>query len=308
MLTTTDLMCVFVFLAVASLFLLVIFRPSGDSRRVLARLRELPAEEGPPPEKAAGGRAWSALPRVGGLLLPGGPEPLARLRTRLSRAGIQGPQAPRVFLGVKFLALTVLPAAAGLVPLLLGLLTPPWALLAGALAGGVGLVAPGLWLDTLAARRRAALRRALPDALDMLVLCLEGGISLAAALQRVTGELRRAHPTLADEMEVVQRETQLGQAAGDALKRFGDRADLEEVRNLASVILQAERYGGGLVKALRVHADGCRMERQHRAEELAQKAAVKILFPMLLCIFPAIFIVVLGPAAYHLADLFARLK
>ena len=176
------------------------------------------------------------------------------------------------------------------------------------MAGGLGVIAPGMWLDARKKNRQAALRRGLPDALDMLVLCLEGGISLTAALQRVTAELEGVHPLLGAEMNIVQREMLLGLSAGAALQKLGQRADLEDVRNLASVLVQNERFGASVTKALRTHADVMRQQRQLRAEELAQKAAVKILFPTLLCIFPAIFLVILGPAAFQLVEIFSRMK
>src|SRR5262249_660115 len=109
-------------------------------------------------------------------------------------------------------------------------------------------------------------------------------------------------------MNIVQREMQLGLTAGEALKKFGERCNLEEVRSLSSVLLQSERFGASVVKALRVHADSFRLERQQRAEEMAQKAAVKILFPTLVCIFPAIFIVILGPAARQIAGIFSGMR
>jgi tight adherence protein C len=152
------------------------------------------------------------------------------------------------------------------------------------------------------------LRRGVADMLDMLVLCLEGGVSMTAAMQRVTGELHWAHPLLAGEMNIVQRKIALGMSPGEALKQFGDRCALEEVRDLAAVLLQSERFGASVVKALRIHADTSRQERQQRAEEKAQKASVKILFPTLLCIFPAIFIVLLGPAAFQIVAMFSKMK
>jgi tight adherence protein C len=152
------------------------------------------------------------------------------------------------------------------------------------------------------------LRRGLPDALDMLVLCLEGGISLAAAQQRVTEELQAVHPELGGELAIIEREVLLGVSAGEAWQKLGERADLEEVRNLAAVLLQSEKYGSSVVKALRLFADTFRQQRQQRAEELAQKATVKILFPTLLCIFPAIFVVILGPAALHIMAVFSRMR
>jgi tight adherence protein C len=127
-----------------------------------------------------------------------------------------------------------------------------------------------------------------------------------AAAQRVAGELQVVHPVLGSELSVFQREIQLGLSPGDALKKLGERTGLDEVRDLASVLLQSERFGASVVKALRGYADSWRVERQERAEEMAQKAAVKILFPTLLFIFPAIFIVLLGPAAFQVAGLFSK--
>src|SRR5262249_42893053 len=166
---------------------------------------------------------------------------------------------------------------------------------------GVGMLTPSLWVDYQRKRRQAELRRALPDAVDMLVLCVEAGLSLRAAVQRGTAELQLPHPRLARAMDIQLREVQLGLSVGEAMQKFGERCGLDEVRELAAVLLQSERYGTASVKALRLHSETCRQQRQQRAEERAQKAAVKILFPTLLCIFPAIFIVILGPAAYQIA-------
>ncbi len=120
------------------------------------------------------------------------------------------------------------------------------------------------------------------------------------ALRRVAGELRTAHPLLSGELDIVQREVQLGRSTGEALRQFADRCDLEEARSLSSVILQAERFGASLVKSLRVHAEMLRTKRMQYAEEMAQKAATKILFPTILFIFPGLFVIILGPAAIQL--------
>ena len=143
--------------------------------------------------------------------------------------------------------------------------------------------------------------------MDILVICLEGGLSLPAALKRVSSELKTAHPALAAELGIVQREIQLGRTSGEALRKMGERSDLEEVRSLASVILQSERLGASLVKSLRVHADALRVKRQQRAEELAQMAATKMLFPTVLFILPAMFVVILGPAVIHITQVIGRM-
>jgi tight adherence protein C len=172
----------------------------------------------------------------------------------------------------------------------------------------LGMLAPGVWLDWCAGRRQSLLRRGLADLLDMMVLCLEGGLSLNAALQRVRAELPAVHPELAAELSIVDREMMMGLSAGEALHKLGVRADMEEVRTLGTVLQQSQRYGASTVKAMRTFADTYRVERQQLAEERARKAAVKILFPTLLCIFPAIFLVILGPAAFQIRALFENMK
>ncbi len=200
------------------------------------------------------------------------------------------------------LLLIVAPALVGLVLGLSGLVPTEYAVLGGGCFGIVGMIGPGFWLDGRKKKRQTSFRRALPDALDLLVICLEGGLSLPASLRRVGAELRTAHPLLALELNIVQREIQLGSSPGESLQKMGVRTDLEEVRSLASVITQAERFGASLVKSLRVHADTLRTKRQQHAEEMAEKAAIKVLFPTLLFIFPAIFVVILGPAAFQIME------
>lgn len=140
----------------------------------------------------------------------------------------------------------------------------------------------------------------MPDALDLIIVCMDGGLSLPAALNRVTGELRTAHPILSFELNLVQREIQFGHPVGDALRNFGVRCDLDDVRNLAAAVKNAEKFGASMIKTLRTFAETLRLKRQQYAEEMAQKAGTKILFPTLVFIFPAIFLIILGPAAIQL--------
>ena len=152
------------------------------------------------------------------------------------------------------------------------------------------------------------LRRGLPDALDMIVICLRGGLSLQGAFARVVQDLSMAHPGLALEFSINTREIQLGRSTGEAMRHFADRCDLEEIRSLASVILQAERLGASTVNALRIHADTLRVKRLQRAEEMAGKAGTKMVFPTILCIFPAILLVVIGPAVFQIIDRFKDMQ
>ena len=301
-------MFVGVFVLTIGLASLIVSRFEGDRRRTVARLRELSSGERPPQGGSMSDIVLSTLPRVGQLLLPSENGLRSRLRTRLNLAGFYGPKALPVFLASQLILAAAVPLLTVLPLCLFGVTTLRSALLFGVVALGVGTLIPGFWLDTRRNKRQMMFQRALPDALDMMVLCVEGGISLTAAVQRVTAELQAAHPLLAGELNIVQREMQLGLSVGQAFQRFGERCDLPDVRNLASVLLQSERYGASVVKALRIHADTCRQERQQRAEEMAQKSTVKILFPTLLCIFPATFIVILGPAAYQIANLFSKAR
>ena len=209
-------------------------------------------------------------------------------------------QAARILFGI-------LPVLIGLGAANLGYTSVTLGLIYGVVAGAVGSVAPSFILDYRKNLRQAKIRRALPDALDVIIVCVEAGLSLSAALQRVSRELRGAHPMLAGEMAICQREVQMGCSPGEALQKLARRFDLEELRSLASVIQQAERFGASIVNALRVHAETLRLKRFQRAEELASQAVVKLVFPTILCIFPSLFVVLAGPAVYRIFQMFDKL-
>jgi tight adherence protein C len=243
----------------------------------------------------------TTLPKLGTALMPTDEGERTVLRSRLIHAGFYGRQAPAIFLGAKLL-LIVGPALIGLFVGLLGVVPTEYAVLAGACFGILGMIGPSFWLDGRKTKRQTLFRRALPDALDLLVICLEGGLSAPASLRRVGTELRTAYPYLGLELNIVLREVQLGSSPGEALQKMGFRTDLEEIRSLASVMTQAEKFGASLVRSLRVHADTLRVKRQQHAEERAQKAAIKVLFPTLIFIFPAIFVVIMGPAVFQIVE------
>jgi tight adherence protein C len=178
------------------------------------------------------------------------------------------------------------------------------ALLYGAIVGCFGVFVPGVWLDWRKARRQRQLRRSLPDYLDLLTACMEGGTGMQAVMLRVTDELRTAHPLLAGEMAMVQREIDLGRGTSEALQHLAQRCDLDEFRSLATFVSHAERFGTTMSDALRELSEMLRFQRENRAEEMAHKASVKILVPTLLFIFPAVFVVLAGPAAIKLQSMF----
>jgi tight adherence protein C len=283
----------------SSMVLLLYAALSGRRSRLESRLETLSAQEASPNLSPVRQMALRTLPRMGQALVPKDNEERTKLQTRLIHAGCYSREAILLFFGVKVL-LMVAPAALGVLLILGGFLPATEGLLGMICFCVAGMLGPSFWLDHRKRQRQTSFRRALPDALDVIVICLEGGLSLHGALRRVGSELRTAHPVLARELSIVQREIHLGQSPGEALQHFADRGDLPELRSLAGVISQSERFGASLVKALRTHADTLRSNRLLHAEELAQKAAVKILVPTILCIFPGLFLVILGPAAIQM--------
>jgi tight adherence protein C len=278
---------------------------SGRNRRLKSRLLDL-SDAAPTGDKRESASAIAAavkraLPKVGQSLMPEDEGDRSKLKARLVYAGLYSPQALVIFLGVK-MVLMVAPVLIGLAVGILGILPLIYCVLIGACASIFGSIGPSFWLDRKKGQRQTMLRRALPDACDLIVICMEGGLSLTGALRRVVGELRTAHPLLADELNIVQRKVQLGEPLAAALTNFAARCDLQEMRSLASVVKSAEKFGSSMVKALQNYAESLRVQRQQRAEELAQKASTKVLFPTLLFIFPSILIIILGPAAIKMVE------
>lgn len=218
------------------------------------------------------------------------------LRDRLVMAGLYRDYSASTFMLAKVL-LAAIPLGLGVAIGLMGIVPFAVGLIAGAVLAGLGTIAPSFWLDFMLNARQGKIRRSLPDALDVIVVCMEGGMSVTGAFTRVGQELASAHPLLASELRIVVREVQMGRSLAEALRAFAKRFDVEELRSLAGVVSQAEKYGSSVAKALNVYSDSMRVKRYQNAEKLAHQASVKMMFPTLFCIFPAIFIVILGPAA-----------
>jgi tight adherence protein C len=297
-----------VFLMVTSMTVLIAILVSGRKTRLDVRLQDLSGTSGFCTDRETMEQlARSALPKIGAQLVPDDEEERKLLQARLIHAGLYGREAMVLYLGVKIL-LMIAPALAGLMAGFAGLVPVAHGVLVGSISGAVGMIGPSFWLDKKKAARQIAIRRALPDALDVVVICLEGGLSLPATLRYVAEDLRGAHPLLAAELNIVQREVQLGLTPGESLRKLADRTEMEEIRSLSSVIIQADRLGASLVKSLRVHADSLRLKRRQRAEEMAQKAGTKILFPTIIFIFPSLFVIVLAPGLIQLTTTFKMIK
>jgi tight adherence protein C len=284
---------------------------SGHNRRLEARLESLSGKVATPtktePASPIAAAVKKALPKMGKTLVPDDDGERSKLKTRLILAGLYSPQAMVVFLGVKML-LMIAPVIVGLIAGFLGFIPTTYGILFGACASLFGTIGPGFWLDRRKTKRQATLRRALPDACDLLVICMEGGLSLTGALRRVVGELRTAHPLLADEFTIVQRKVELGQPLAESLAGFAARCDLQEMQTLASTVKSAEKFGSSMVKALVNYSETLRVQRQQKAEEMAQKASTKVLFPTLLFIFPSILIIILGPAGIQLLEVMKNMN
>ncbi len=258
-------------------------------------------------QSTAAGTADGAL--ATGIGVPVAPKEssVEQLRRRLIHAGLYKKNTTTLFYLTQA-TLVAIPILVGLGAYYYGAINLRYSLLIGLGTGIAGVVFPGLWLDYQKSLRQSMIRKAIPDALDVSTICVEAGLSLNAALIRVAKDLRPAYPMLSTELTIVNRQIQMGKSTGEALRSFAERFDLEELRMLASVVMQSERFGASIANALRVQGDSLRTRRMQKAQEKAQTATLKILFPTALCIFPAIFVVVLGPAVFDLIELFRTMK
>jgi tight adherence protein C len=172
-------------------------------------------------------------------------------------------------------------------------------------AAFVGMLLPNKWLDRRVAARQKSLRNGFPDALDMLTVCVESGLGLAAAIQRVADELEISHPELAMELAQVNAQMRAGVERETALRGLAERTGLDDIRGLVGLLVQTLRFGTGVADALRVYANEFRDKRMQRAEEAAAKMGTKLIFPLVLCLFPCFFVVAIGPAVIRLVEAFS---
>jgi tight adherence protein C len=260
----------------------------GSAAVVEQRLGEITGK--PMRESDGARRAVETLKRIGAAI-PKSPSEMGKLRLRLVHAGFRRPDAVAVFLGIRVGAALVTFAvlATGFfarpnVPMALG-------------AAGLGYVLAGVVLARLAKKRQHKIRLSLPDALDLLVVSVEAGLGLDQALQRVADELAYAHPELAEDLRLINFELRAGKPRVEALHNLAERTGVDDVASLVAVLVQTDKFGTSVAQSLRVQSDVLRTKRRQRAEEAAAKTGVKMVFPLVICIFPAIWVVTLGPAA-----------
>jgi tight adherence protein C len=235
-------------------------------------------------------------------LMPKSDKEVSVIRLRLTRAGYRNENAMKIFYGSKVLTpllLATIAAVSGLANL-----APFFVYL---VALGVGFLAPDFWLGKRIKARQKKLTRGLPDVLDLLVICMEAGLSLDQSTARSAEELSQSQPEICDELGIVVLEQRAGRARSEAWKNMAQRTGVECLRNLVSMLVQTEQFGTSIAKMLRVHADTLRVQRVQMIEEMAGKTSVKLVFPLVLFIFPALFLVTLGPAAIVMAESFSAL-
>ncbi|HWT67342.1 MAG TPA: type II secretion system F family protein [Terracidiphilus sp.] len=220
---------------------------------------------------------------------------------RLVMAGYREDSAIKVLYGVK----VILPLVLAALVLITGIAGRSFFLIIACL--GVGFIGPDFILGKMISSRQAKIKRGLPDVLDMLVICVEAGLSMDQATARTAEELRQAQPELSDELTVVALEQRAGATRADAWKHLADRTGVDVVRNLVSMLVQSEQFGTSVAKTLRVHSDTLRTKRVQEIEEKAAKLSVKLLFPLVFFIFPSLFVVVLGPAVIMMSESFKKL-
>jgi len=229
-------------------------------------------------------------------MLPKSPKEMSVLQRSLTRAGYPSSRAVIVYsaaevvlpLALFFITVTVLGFSAGLVPALV--------------LGVAGYLAPSFWVSRKTTERQKAVRNGLPDALDLLTVCVEAGSGLDQAVSKAAEELRVSHPAIATEFATVTTEIRAGLPRVEALKNLGRRTGVDEVRSLVSMLTQTDRFGTSIGEALRVHSEMSRTKRRQQAEERAGKVGVKLVFPLALCLFPALYVVCFGPVVvriYH---------
>lgn len=295
--------------ALAGLALLWFFGRDGEMSQRLNELRD-------PRTLAAHGRftrsrrkaqdtVFATLANLGSRLFPGSGAARDRLMDRFMHAGIYSPSGASVFTSVRFIAGVALPILLVLAGRT-GVVSVFPSLVLACSSGLIGLIGTDLWLRSRIVRRQRLLRKSLPDFLDLLGTCMQAGQSFEAALARVTEELRAAHPALAGELMIVQREMTLGSTPTRALRGFAERSGLDTVRQMSTLVDHSQRFGTSMTESLRTHSEMLRMQRVQQAETLAHKAGVKILFPTLLFIFPPVLVILAGPAAIDLHEKFVQ--
>jgi tight adherence protein C len=237
-----------------------------------------------------------ASPRIAKPLQPKSEEDVGKLRAKLNYAGFRGETAPSIFLGLKTICIAVgFVAGGGTMWFTKGMTSEALMYTVG--VAGVSFYLPDIVLWWFKKSRQDNIFFGLPDALDLMVVCVEAGLGLDQAMRKVSEEMKKTYVIIAEEFGLCNLQLQMGRARNDVLHELGARTGVDDLKALAAILIQADKFGSSIAQALRVQSDSMRVRRRQMAEEKAAKTAVKLIFPLVLFIFPAIFIVLVGPAA-----------
>lgn len=298
MFTQSTMILAVVFLAVfAACMLLGHAASAGKARR---RVRAL-ATEGAS-ENASAASEWVArVARISGplarLSAPERQEKISALRTRFVQAGYRSEHAPTIYFALKVLLAVALPALAWAAFAVAGASLKTGSLLVTLSAvAAAGYLIPNLFVKVVIARRQREIFENLPNALDLMTVCVEAGLNTDMAIGRIAAEMTAASPVLSSELHLVTLELRAGSSKELALRNLAIRSGVNEVDSLVTMLIQAEQFGTSIADSLRVHADHLRTKRRQQAEERAAKIALKLLMPLIFCIFPALLLIMVGPS------------
>jgi tight adherence protein C len=293
------------FLATAVILFALVYAFTPTETGVAERLEQLKNPTLRAPEIKFAERhkenARALLAKVGALLPVAAGARATRAQIMMLRAGYRGAEAALVIQGMRILT----PIILVILLLVTGIYrSNPFFILLFALV--LGYMLPEMWLHWKIKRRQQGLRLALPDGLDLLVICVEVGLGLDQSLLRVAEELRAVHPELSEELQLVNLEMRVGKTRIDALRELARRTGLDELKSLVAMLIQTERFGTSIAQSLRVFSDDLRTRRRQRAEEMSAKTTVKMVPPLVFFVFPALLVVILGPAVIALLKQFLR--
>ena len=281
-----------------------LFRPASAATERLKRMQEgttvaassTLTEERPPVADLAE-RIATPISR----LIPPSAIEARKIRKQLLQAGFRGENAPLIYRALQLVSLVSFPLTTAFVCVLMGRMLSS-ATLFILFAFVVGFFLPRLLLTRLIKGRQQRVRWGLADALDLMVVSIEAGLGLNAAMLRISEELKHVHPDISHEFELANLEIRVGREREEALRNLAERTGVDDLRSLVAMLIQADKFGTSIARAVRVFSDSLRTKRRQRAEQAAQKAAVKLLFPLACFLFPTLFIAILGPAALNLID------
>jgi tight adherence protein C len=293
--------------AVFAAVLFVVELVPSRSSAIAARLDELRDATGTLPDmirrrrRQLQSRRLSGIIRALGEKVELGRRDVGALRLQLIQAGYPSPTAVPLYLGSRVGVPVAL--AFGIFSLLsLFGVRPAPAILTAVWLGLVGYLLPAVFVNSRIRQRQREMQRALPDALDLFVVCVEAGLGLNQAVARVGDEIERLSPVLSEQLGLTHLEMRAGTPRDEAFRSMGERTGLTDIKTLMAMLIQTDRFGTSIAQALRTHADTMRTKRRQRAEELAAKTTIKLLFPLVLLIFPALFTIILGPAVIQVIE------